>query len=284
MTTRNDIIKHFKKLAEHSTFLQYAAESAERIGWALEVNLRDAAGRVILSLGSAPRECWSEAPPAVVAIDPDLFKRAGSDHPLRWGSLGQVDGHLIHRNGTSDGTGPARAARRARAEAAAAVTADAQAEHGAEEAALDACAAETSPSEKFSSGDYQPGDVFRSAKMAKAAETLERCMKNPLIAAAVAGNSDSVTAARMVDRAQSPADPVATASLSVEAMEPVRPDGALDPASLTYIGIWSRDGALAWMWHSPQTGCWGAIECVTRRSRWSWIRPSASGWTLVKQP
>jgi hypothetical protein len=281
VTTRNDIIKHFKKLAEHSTFLHYAAESAERIGWALEVNLRDNRGRVILQLGSEPGVHW------VSNLPGECVTGVAGSAPVPSGgyiteAAGRIDQAIRDWNALDSfgGVGPARAARRERAEAAAAVAADARAE-------FDARVAEVSREERGRDGDYQPGDVFRSAMMAKAAETLDRCMKNPLIAAAVAGNSDNVIAARMAGRAESSTDPVATASLSVEAMEPVRPAGVDDSAAFDYLGLYEKEGAYAWHWRQimSRSVCPFATTWVEdKHTTWSSTPPSERNWTRVKQP
>jgi hypothetical protein len=287
VTTRNDIIKHFKKLAEHSAFLQYAAESAERIGWALEVNLRDNRGRVILQLGSEPGAHWVSNLPGECVTGV-----AGSTPAPSGGYIteaaGRIDQAIRDWNALDafGGTGPARAARRARAEAVAAATSDAQAERGAHEAAFDACAAEVSPSERFNANEWRPGDAFRSANAQRACGKVMRAASNPSVARALRGG----TVLPMASAAPS-TDPVATASLSVEAMEPVRPDTSrqsVQPWAVRYIGLYcdTEDASrLVWAWECNEgkyvLGVW-----TESKNTFDFVRDprTCPSWTLVKAP
>lgn len=336
MTTRSDIIKHFKKLAEHSTFLQYAAESAERIGWALEVNLRDNRGRVILQLGSEPGAHWvsnlpGECVTGVAWQAPSVeSEREVPTRPSDFGSdilagflddrirkayglppLPRVGEPLIHRNGASDGTGPARAARRARAEAAASVVAGAQAQHGAEEAALDACVVEMSPEERFiRSLAERDADRIATTLAADTATARGETFKLPpakpihihgmnlrndgkirsdnlrkLHEELRGGDTPEAKNVRdALHEAFDQGEIVATASLSVEAMESVRP-WAYAAEAVEYRGLYAAiDGTLIWCWLCRMNGICLGVWVGSRETIRMTDPNFDDNWTLVKQP
>jgi hypothetical protein len=304
VTTRNDIIKHFKKLAEHSTFLQYAAESAERIGWALEVNLRDNRGRVILQLGSEPGVHW------VSNLPGECVTGVAGSAPVPSGgyiteAAGRIDQAIRDWNALDSfgGVGPARAARRERAEAATAAK-ESPCDRFLHKQAMESSAiaelvgARTSPlpgavvaesSSGFSPAFFgidlgsKDGDVTAYVTPGSQAK---RDLAELGFSATPGAVSEAVDRA-VYDALRPGADPVATASLTVEAMEPVKPGSADKGVEFDYLGLHEKEGAYAWHWRQimSRAACPFATTWVEdRHTTWSSTPPSERGWTLVKQP